>query len=341
MNVSKSGIGASVGGKGPRNSVNSRGSRVTASIPGTGLSYSKYSSSGKRHRSTAYQYQRELDRQQREHEKLQQLEQNKLEVQLFENRLQMIKAIHQECDEPVHLPEVADTPAPFNSGEKGLNQKGNISLQPDGGTLYDKYGRLLAWVWVGNTLQQEAITKAGLVEDFYDYGTYKYENRIQQAMEYARKNYIGMYQSNKPKVTKKTTEKNDETKKTTVKKVSLKKEDTDNKKKTETVAAVKKESKPKELASSSTNKTAEEPSSPFWTFLVFLFVLLLFFLPRLFRRYGLKPLLAHRLVAKRVIWNIILAIIYLCLFFIIVPLVWIELIRIIILLVKRNSTAKA
>ncbi|SFE90725.1 Protein of unknown function [Bacillus sp. OV194] len=123
LNVSKSGIGASVGGRGLRYSVNSRGSRVTASIPGTGLSYSKYSSSGKRHRSTAYQYQRELERQQKEREKLQQLEQNKLEVQLFENRLEMIKSIHHESDDPVHWENVADTPAPFQSGEKGPKEK--------------------------------------------------------------------------------------------------------------------------------------------------------------------------------------------------------------------------
>ncbi|MDM5338494.1 DUF4236 domain-containing protein [Fictibacillus enclensis] len=117
LNVSKSGIGASVGGKGLRYSVNSKGSRVTASVPGTGLSYSKYSS--KRPKTSAYQYQQELQKQQREKEKLQQLEYNKLEVQLFENRLEMIKSIHKECDDPVDWNEVKNTPSPLKVGGIG------------------------------------------------------------------------------------------------------------------------------------------------------------------------------------------------------------------------------
>lgn len=72
-------------------------------------------------------------------------------------------------------------------------QKGDIVLETDGHTLFDKYQRLLAWVWVGNRLLQEEIAKAGLVEDFYDYGDYKYEQRIREAYEEARRNGVGMY----------------------------------------------------------------------------------------------------------------------------------------------------
>jgi micrococcal nuclease len=74
-----------------------------------------------------------------------------------------------------------------------LKKAKKITLETDGKYVYDKYGRLLAWVWVDGKLLQEEITKAGLVEDFYDYGTYKYENRIRAAMRYAKTHHKGMY----------------------------------------------------------------------------------------------------------------------------------------------------
>ncbi|MFC0299125.1 thermonuclease family protein [Geobacillus jurassicus] len=71
--------------------------------------------------------------------------------------------------------------------------QGNITLETDGDTLFDKYQRLLAWVWVGKRLLQEDLAKAGLVEDFYDYGTYKYESRVRKAYEEAKRTGAGMY----------------------------------------------------------------------------------------------------------------------------------------------------
>jgi micrococcal nuclease len=77
-------------------------------------------------------------------------------------------------------------------------KQGNITLETDGNTLFDKYHRLLAWVWAGNKLLQEEIAKAGLVEDFYDYGDYKYEDRIRAAMNEAKRNGAGMYGNSSP-----------------------------------------------------------------------------------------------------------------------------------------------
>ncbi|MGE8204621.1 thermonuclease family protein [Heyndrickxia sp. NPDC080065] len=74
-----------------------------------------------------------------------------------------------------------------------LKKAKKIQLETDGKSLYDKYNRLLAWVWVDGKLQQEKITKAGLVKKFYDYGNYKYENKIRTAMTYAKKHHKGMY----------------------------------------------------------------------------------------------------------------------------------------------------
>ncbi|MFD1737027.1 thermonuclease family protein [Bacillus salitolerans] len=80
-----------------------------------------------------------------------------------------------------------------------LLTQGNILLETDGEDLFDKYDRLLAWVFVDDKLLQEEITKEGLVEDFYDYGTYKYENRIRNAMEEARADKVGLFQQHEEK----------------------------------------------------------------------------------------------------------------------------------------------
>ncbi|QED50117.1 nuclease [Cytobacillus dafuensis] len=72
-------------------------------------------------------------------------------------------------------------------------RSGNITLETDGDRVFDKYNRLLAWVWVDDQLLQEEITKAGFVEDFYDYGDYLYEDRIVSSMAEAKKLSKGMY----------------------------------------------------------------------------------------------------------------------------------------------------
>jgi micrococcal nuclease len=74
-----------------------------------------------------------------------------------------------------------------------LKKAKKITLETDGKDVYDKYNRLLAWVWLDGRLHQEDITKAGLVEGYYDYGTYDHEKRVRNAMTYAQKNKKGMY----------------------------------------------------------------------------------------------------------------------------------------------------
>jgi micrococcal nuclease len=97
----------------------------------------------------------------------------------------------------IDTPESTRTKEPFGPEAAQYTcsflKQGKITLETDGGSLFDKYDRLLAWVWVGDNLHQEEITKAGLVEDFYDYGSYKYENRIWSAMNYAKENGKGIY----------------------------------------------------------------------------------------------------------------------------------------------------
>jgi micrococcal nuclease len=102
----------------------------------------------------------------------------------------------------IDTPESTRTKEPFGPEAAQYTcsflKQGEIKLETDGGSLFDKYDRLLAWVWVGNKLHQEEITKAGLVEDFYDYGSYRYENRIWSAMDYAKDNGKGMYAAENP-----------------------------------------------------------------------------------------------------------------------------------------------
>ena len=122
INVGKKSAGISVGCKGLRYSVNSRtGSRATASIPGTGISYT---TSTKKYKSNAYSRNSELKRLQKEKEKMEQLELNKLEVELYENKLEIIKSIHKECDETVNWANIESLEPPFNlvEGEKGVNE---------------------------------------------------------------------------------------------------------------------------------------------------------------------------------------------------------------------------
>ncbi|MCA1322222.1 DUF4236 domain-containing protein [Bacillus tianshenii] len=119
VNVGKRGIGASVGVKGLRYSVNSSGQRrTTASIPGTGISYSSTSGSRRNYKSSSYQRQRELEKQRKAQDKLQELERNRIEVELFENRLEMIKSIHKESDDPVDWKVILGSEPPFRIGEE-------------------------------------------------------------------------------------------------------------------------------------------------------------------------------------------------------------------------------
>ena len=78
VNVEKKGIGVSTGVKGFRYSVNTSGQRrTTASIPGTGLSYTNTSS--RNYKTSSYQRHRELEKARKQQEKMEELERNKLE----------------------------------------------------------------------------------------------------------------------------------------------------------------------------------------------------------------------------------------------------------------------
>lgn len=68
-----------------------------------------------------------------------------------------------------------------------------IEIEYDG-PREDDYGRQLVWVWVDDELLQEELARLGLVVKLYDYGNYRYERRVDQAIKEAQKNKAGIYQ---------------------------------------------------------------------------------------------------------------------------------------------------
>ena len=79
---------------------------------------------------------------------------------------------------------------------KMLKSANKIELELDiNSAKYDKYNRLLAWVWVDDVLLQEEIVKSGLGKVAYLYGDYKYTRLLQEQEELAKKNKIKIWEN--------------------------------------------------------------------------------------------------------------------------------------------------
>lgn len=129
LNVGKSGFGLSFGTKGLRYSINSKGRRTsTVGIPGTGLSYSTTSSAGskRQYKSSAYNKKLQLQ-QQKQQSKLDELQQNALAVEEYNNLIEMIKGVHKECDDYVDWAHINSLEPPFNPPEAGPNKAAAIA----------------------------------------------------------------------------------------------------------------------------------------------------------------------------------------------------------------------
>ncbi|WP_251550688.1 DUF4236 domain-containing protein [Neobacillus muris] len=123
MNVGKRGVGVSFGGPGLRYSIHSSGRKTTTvGIPGSGLSYST-TTGGKSYKTPAYHRRNELARLQREQQKLQEMEYARLQVDIYENRIEQIRSIHHECDEPIDWREILRREPPFQDNQDGPNTK--------------------------------------------------------------------------------------------------------------------------------------------------------------------------------------------------------------------------
>jgi len=125
LNLGKKGVGVSFGTKGLRYSINSSGRKTTTvGIPGTGISYSK-SSGSRNYSSSAYSTRTQLQGQ-REQQKQNELQQNRLAVQQYENLVGCIKGVHKECDDYVDWTHINAVEPPFPAMEQGPNGKAAI-----------------------------------------------------------------------------------------------------------------------------------------------------------------------------------------------------------------------
>lgn len=57
----------------------------------------------------------------------------------------------------------------------------------------DKYGRVLAWIFVDDELLQSSLVKEGYAEVKYLYGDYKYTSKLQKQEKKAKKDKINMW----------------------------------------------------------------------------------------------------------------------------------------------------
>jgi len=238
----------------------------------------------------------------------------------------------------IDTPEYTTQKEPFGNEASEYTcsflKQGKITLETDGSDLYNKYDRLLAWVWVGDKLQQEEITKAGLVEDFYDYGSYKYEHTIVTVMDAAKKNYVGIYAANKPEPTTTQQEnKKDETEEKAENNTTVIKEKNEDKVAVETATRPeekkeKTKTEEKQVATGDLGSTKEQDEvSDGYAITGLILAALLFLFPSIKRAMGVCPVIAHRLKARKLWINIILFFIYAAFWWIILIILIIELIH--------------
>lgn len=99
LNIGKSSVGVSLGGKYAGLSLNSRtGASARASLPGTGLSYTK-KLGGKKKKSNAKQ--KEIQQQLKENQKLEESQRNALLAEEYQAYIDAIRRVHTDCEDPV------------------------------------------------------------------------------------------------------------------------------------------------------------------------------------------------------------------------------------------------
>lgn len=102
VNLGKSGASLSFGGNGLRHTIHSSGRKTSSiGIPGTGISYVTSSSGnyGKRSYSSPAYTNRQNIQMQRQQQRHNEMENNRLIVQEHEALIYSIKSVHKECDD--------------------------------------------------------------------------------------------------------------------------------------------------------------------------------------------------------------------------------------------------
>ena len=76
--------------------------------------------------------------------------------------------------------------------EKMLSGK-TVYLQCDSDNMYDKYDRLLAWVFIDSELLQDKLIQGGYAEVAYLYGDYKYTNLLKDHQAIVETKKLGIW----------------------------------------------------------------------------------------------------------------------------------------------------
>lgn len=123
LNVGKRGAGVSFGTKGLRYSINSSGRRTTSfGIPGTGISYITSSGGSKRnYKSSAYNARQQLQLQ-KQQQKTDEMQENAIAVEEYNNMIEIIKGLHKECDDFIDWAHIHSLEPPFSPPEVGPNK---------------------------------------------------------------------------------------------------------------------------------------------------------------------------------------------------------------------------
>ena len=188
LNMSKSGVGVSLGTNGARYSLNTSGRRTaTFGIPGTGLSYVKtFSGGGKKKKSTSeaktkrdeIKKQKEELAAQKAEQKATELQENTLKAEEAANYIDVIKSVHKECENDMDWEAVLSSPPPFVKGQPGPRE---IEAQK----AIDDYKPGLAGKLFGDAKAREklatALDEAKKIDaqEFADWqDSYKFAQRI-------------------------------------------------------------------------------------------------------------------------------------------------------------------
>lgn len=101
------------------------------------------------------------------------------------------ETVHTQKEEQPYGQEASNyTKTRLENGDK-------IELEYDSNSLEkDKYGRVLVWIWIDDSLLQEELVKNGLARTYMLQDNYRYAGRLQLAEEEAKNNHINIWNEN-------------------------------------------------------------------------------------------------------------------------------------------------
>ena len=119
----------------------------------------------------------------------------KLSIDGIENTIRLLAIDTPETKHPTIKEEYYGKQASDYTCQRITNAKEIKIIIDSNSDEYDKYGRLLGWVLLDDQLLQEDIVKNGYGEIAYIYGEYNiiYMNKLDNALEYAKKNQLGIW----------------------------------------------------------------------------------------------------------------------------------------------------